>query len=402
LAGAPDDADHEPSGLSRVRRLARVGWTALALALVALFAGLGWLASLASHSGDDAPARPPDVAAPPPTNPMDRMGLDQNALPPSVRAYLEDTLYPPGTGRLSPSSRDLLDPNGRYEDFRPIPETFSQDPGEIMNVRLTSDRYYYEGADPIELSLALRRGNERSEPLSIDAGATREGRAGLEGSRMSLRFSLADEGYAATLDPARFADHHGPVVVDARIEYAPGVFHDEMLRLFVTPEGMIPARFTGRVEDTLVNGSLLVQVGIDVDQPGDYRVDANLYDRLDRPIAFSAFKGPLHRGDRDVPIEFFGRLLIDSGALGPFRVGEIRGYRFLDGRYPDRERIPPLPGRYPTRDYGLASFSPDEYMGPEKLRMVELLLEDVERGIAIDLPPTPDLSRISSPDSAPR
>lgn len=391
MAGAPDD-EEEPveRGSSRVRRFARGSLGALGLfagvALLATFGliawGLAWLAERGSHEG----APPPEAAGPAQTVAIASLA-DADTLPPSVRRYLENTVYPPNVGRLTAAQQDLVHPNRRFEDYRPIPETFSQNADEIVTVRLTCDHYYYEGDDPIEVSLEVLRGNTPVELLSLDAGATREGRAGLEGNRTPLRFTPGEDGWLASLDPTRFADHHGPILVDARIEYAPGTFHEETLRLFFTPAGRIPARFTSEVDDALVNGHLLVRIGIEVDQPGQYRIDANLYDRNDRPIAFGAYKGELSRSDRTVPIEFFGRLLRDAGARSPFRIGEIRGYRFLDGAYPDRERMAALPGRYVTRDHPLDAFSADEFMDAHKANMIELLMEDVARGIAIEAPP---------------
>ncbi|MEM9175813.1 MAG: hypothetical protein AAGC67_11310, partial [Myxococcota bacterium] len=390
MAGAPDD-ENEPitRGESRVRRFASGGLGALGLAagttllltIGAVVWGLSWLADRASH-----PEAPPAFVAAP--RPIAVASLaEADALPPSVRRYLENTVYPPSVGRLTEAQGDLVQPNRRFEEYRPIPETFSQNADDIVTVRLTCDHYYYEGDDPIELSLEVLRGNRPVELLALDAGATREGRAGLEGNRSGLRFTPAEDGWSATLDPARFADHHGPILVDARIQYAPDAWHEETLRLFLTPAGRIPARFTGEVEDRLANGHLRVDVGIEVDQPGQYRIDANLYDRNDRPVAFSAFKGSLSGSDRTVSIEFFGRLLRDLGARGPYRVGEIRGYRFMDGEYPDRERMASLDGRFPTNDYALEAFSADEFMDAHKARMVELLMEDVARGIAVDAPP---------------
>lgn len=399
MAGASDDEERgAPEGGSapRVRRLAWLGswlgWGALGLICLGLAAGLLWLAAQPGAAPGDASAASPPVAAAPPGPPAGlQLPPDRASLPASVQRYLDNTVYPPGSGRLHELQLDLLEPNRRFEDFRPIPETFSPNADEIVTVRLTSDRYYYEGDDPIELSLALRQGPETVEPLSLDAGVIREGRGGTVGARVPVRFARArdGEGFVAEIDPARFADHHGPLLVDARIEYAPGAVHDEKLRLFLTPAGRIPARFTGEIDDDVVNGSLRVYVGIEVEQPGQYRIDANLYAANGQPVAFSAFKGRLDRSDRRVPIDFFGRILRDAGARGPWRVGEIRGYRFLDGQYPDRERIPDLGGRFATGDYALARFSDDEYVSEHKLRMIELLLEDERRGIAIATPPLP-------------
>ncbi len=245
MAGAPDresesDPDEEigsqeqTSSLIRIRRLAWIGWGALLLALVGLAAGLYALAKHPDFMGGSESGGP-EVAASSPALPSaaEATRLPRDALPPSVRQYLDNTIYPPSTGRLTDAHGDLLNPNRRYEDFRPIPETFSPDPEEIISVRLTSDRYFYEGDDPIELSLAIRRGaGEIVEPLSLEAGATREGRRGPEGNRVEVRFRRerpsndedreAASPYLGEIDPARFADHHGPILGRAVLKFRDG------------------------------------------------------------------------------------------------------------------------------------------------------------------------------------
>ena len=97
-----------------------------------------------------------------------------------------------------------------------------------------------------------------------------------------------------------------------------------------------------------------------------------------------------------MPIDFFGRLLRDIGASGPYQVGEIRGYRFMDGEYPDRERVA-ASGRFPTNDYALDAFT-DEFMDAHKTHMIDLLMEDVARGIAIEAPPIAARRRVRRPE----
>jgi hypothetical protein len=346
------------------------------------------------------PPETPDVAAAPravATAPATPNAIEREALPEPVRRYLDATVYPPGTGRLTAAHEDLLRPNQRYEDFRKVLDTYSTNPDEVVSVRLTTDHYYYTGDDVVRLDLRVRRGQAPIDPISIEATAAREGRDGASGDRVLIRFRRDGEAHVAEIDTARFADHHGPIVVEADIEYAPGKRHHETLRFFFTPPGHIPARFTGEVDDRLEHGALVVGVGLDVEAPGFYRLDANLYDRRGRPLGYASGTGELDRGRRRVPIEFFGRLLRDVGESGPFTVGEIRGYRFINGAYPDRERIPDLPGRFPTRDYALGDFSPAEYTSAHKERMVQLMLEDVRNGISIDAPPVPNAPATGAP-----
>lgn len=338
-------------------------------------------------------------AATPTATPIPTSEDESDDLPPSVRRYLESTVYPPGTGRLREANQDLLHPNERHEDYRRVLDTYSENLDEVVSVRFTSDHFFYTEDDIVRLDLRVKRGETSIDPISIEASALREGRAGPEGARIPIRFHREGDAQVAMLDTARFADHHGPVVVSARIEYDRGAFYDETLRFFFTPPGRIPARFTGEIEDQLVDGSLVVRIALDVELSGFYRIDANLYDRFGNPVSFSSWKGDLAHGDRWVPIRFFGRVLRDVGRTGPFIVGKIRGYRFLEGEYPDRERIPDLAGRFTTSAYDLERFSDREFTSEHKERMVQLLLEDVANGISIDAPPTP--GRHAVPSGAP-
>ncbi|MEZ4353339.1 MAG: hypothetical protein R3F16_06670 [Myxococcota bacterium] len=363
----------------------RLAWLSAALIGLAL-AGLILLRTSGAARGPGGPG-PVAAPAPDPARARPTPATGDAALPPAVERYLANTVYPPGSGRLTTEHADLIEPNARYEDFRPIPETFSMDADEVVQVRLTTDRYFYTGDHEVRLALALRLGERPIPALGIQAHATREGRAGPEGDPVALEFRPEGDDYLAVLDTARFADHLGPIVVGARIEYAPDRFHDEQLRFYSTPEGRIPARFTGGVSDALESGSLRVDLGIDVDQPGFYRIDANLFDAAGRPIAFSSWKGDLERSDRVVSVGFFGRILHDAALAGPYRVGNVRGYRFLDGQYPDREPMPDLPGLHATRSFPLDAFSDAAYTSAHKENMVRLLLEDAARGLTLDQPP---------------
>ena len=364
--------------------------------------GLLFLLSGSPSAPTDRQPKPPgiDVAAPPPKpGPQAKTILeaDRESLPPAVQRYLASTVDPPGTGRLTTAQDDLLHPNRRYEDYRRVLDTYSENPDEVVSILFTTDHFFYTGDETVRLRIRAKRGETPITPLSIDASAVREGRAGPEGDREPLRFHREGDEMVAELDTTVFADHHGPIVVDARIEYARDAFYDETLRFFFTPPGRIPARFTGEIRDRLENGSLRVDIGIDVEQAGFYRFDANLHDRFGNPIAFSTFKGELDRGRQFVPIRFFGRILVEVGSSGPFTVGEIRGYRFLDGQYPDRERIPDLARSHTTAAYDVGTFSSAEYTSEHKERMVRLLMEDVANGISIEPPPAAAVSTPPSP-----
>ena len=146
------------------------------------------------------------------------------------------------------------------------------------------------------------------------------------------------------------------------------------------------------------NGGLEIEAGIEVYVPGFYRIDANLYDAAGDPIAWAVHKGNLDSHDGVVPLRFFGKVLHDAGRPGPYLLGALRGYLFRDGEFPDRLHMRSHPGRYATGAYTSDEFSPQEWDGEHRQRMVELLLEDERRGITLDAPPT---ATLDAPPGAP-
>lgn len=385
-AGADGGSGPPGRGGRRARRL--VAWLSLAL-LAAL------LVPLALGRCDGGPAAAPTVSAPPPPRPSEPVALEQADAPPEaelpepIQRYLGATRYPPTSGRLTADHVDLLLPNRRHERMRPLADTVGGDPADVVSAVLTADRYFYTDEDVAHLRLAAERGAAPLDVRVLEASAVREGRAGPEGAEEAILFRHRDGGLSADLPLARFAGHHGPVFVRVRFEYAPGRTREEDLRLFVTPTDLVPARFTGELRDSVRDGNLLLEVGIEIERAGFFRFDANLYDAAGQPLAFAIFKGALSTHDAWVPLEVFGKVLRDAGRPGPYVVGELRGYRFRDGEYPDRERMPDYDRRFATGPYPLEAFSDAVYASAHKQHMVELMQQDLANGLTLDVPPLP-------------
>jgi len=309
-----------------------------------------------------------------------------------VAAYRARTRYAPDSGRLHPGAVDLLEPNRRYETPRPIQATLERGPGGVVRYQLVADHYYYTGDDVVTASLQVRRGDEIVPVVIRRAVAVAEGASGEVGEERSLTFRLRDGDLSADLDlAAAFPEHHGPIQILTEFEWEPGASEEATLRLFTTPVGGVPAGFSGRDGDRVHQGSLVVDVGVDVLRAGFYRIDANLFSQAGAPLAFASFKGELAAGPQQVPIEFFGLLLLDLGVPGPYEVRNLRGYLFRDGAHPDRLRMRDAAHTHWTRSYPLAGFSDEEYASEHKTRMIELLEADVAAGISVPLPSGADL-----------
>jgi hypothetical protein len=360
----------------------------VAAALLALVALVWWIGRAAPRADPPVAAAPrPDV--PPAAAPRAPELPPEEELPEPIRRYLEATPYPATSGRLTPAHEDLLHPNERYERPRPIPETLGGDPGAVAYTLFTADRYYYQGDEVVHAWLEARRGGEPLLLRVLRASARAEGDAGPEGRAADLHFVAGAERLEAELPLSRFADHHGPILLEVLYEWEPGATQEESLRLFHTPRSRIPARFTGDFEDSLEGGSLLLEVGIAVELPGFYRVDGNLYDAAGRPVAFAIFKGELDRSDDTVPLEVYGKVLHDANAPGPWTLRQVRGYRFLYGQFPDREIVPEHPGSWQTEAYALDPFVDAPHVSDHERHVVRLMLDDLARGIPVEFPALP-------------
>jgi hypothetical protein len=335
---------------------------------------------------------PPDVAAAPPSAPdsvrleVSRAATPVEEAPEAVQRYLEANVYPPNSGRLDPGDASLLEPNRRYEGFRPIRETLG-DPDRVVSYEFSADRFDVTGDDPVEVWIEAKRGRAPLPLEWIEGEVQREGRAGLEGDPVDLAFAFDGTRWEAELPLDELADHYGFLVATARFGYGDGRRHEDTLRFFHTPEGHVPARFTGRFHDYVRDGGLTVEVGLDVEVAGFYRLDANFYDVDGAPTAYASFKGELAEGSRMIPLSVYGKVLRDADARAPYTLRELRGYRFVDGAYPDRETIPPAPFTWITGRYAPSEFTEEAWDSEHKRRMVELMLEDEAAGIPVEVPP---------------
>ncbi|HSJ98019.1 MAG TPA: hypothetical protein VLC53_13140, partial [Myxococcota bacterium] len=280
------------------------------------------------------------------------------------------------------------------------PDTIGEPRGEQVQWLFTADRWAYVGPATVHAWLEVRRGDEPVPVEIVAASVVREGRAGPVGEAAPLDFAPEGDRLVADLPLHSFADHHGALVLSVRFAWAPGREHADALRIFSTPADRGPGRFS-RIHDSLHDGNLRIGVDVDLDQAGFYRFDANVYGPDGEPVAFATFKGELARGGQTVPLDVYGKVLRDAGVPGPYTIGEVRGYRFLDGQFPDREQLADLPDRGTTAGYPLEAFTDAPHVSAHELHMVELMREDLARGIPLPVPPLPGTPEAAAPAPAP-
>ena len=305
---------------------------------------------------------------------------------PSIRQYRAITRYPRSTRRLTTESSDLLNPNKRHESRQPVPD--AQDNADrAWEVLYTADRYFVRGEEAVTVTLALWHEGDPVIPTGVTMVAAPRGPSG-SGNQVALSVERVGSELRAPLVPnAHWPDYIGELEVTATFG-APGLREQSgRLRFYFTGAERIPARFTGQFSDDATNGDLAIEVGVNVETEGTYRIEGNLFDRDDQPVAWAQAETDLAPGEHDVALVFYGLAFHDAGAVAPFTLREIRGYRMRRGDSPHREDIPTYDGEYETSArYSLANFRSQEYESPHKQRMLERYRDAIERGVVLTEP----------------
>lgn len=310
---------------------------------------------------------PPPAVAPYPTGGVHGVVTDD-----PLTAYRKANVYPPTSRPLSKDQLDLLQPNRRHETVR------EADRGDGITYMMTADRYYVIADEAITATLEVRRDGKPIAVSVARAFAVVLDPAGTQGGprEVPLAFAPAAGILAARLAPATLKLAR-QAAISINVEFNDG---DGTQRAHIdfqyTPAAGIPARFTGAFHDAIEAGSLVIHTGVDVASPGPYLIDANLFDANDQPVAWTRFKGDLAAGTQDAALVFFGKVIVDAGARGPFHIGQLRGARYALGRDPDLEQMPPFTGAFTTGPYRTDEFSSAEYDSPDKQRMIDLLSND--------------------------
>jgi hypothetical protein len=284
-----------------------------------------------------------------------------------LTAYRKANVYPPTSRPLSKDQLDLLKPNQRHEAVR------AADHGDGVTYLFTADRYFVIGDESLTATLDVRR-NGKPIPVTImQAYAAVLDPVTRNEYPIPLSFTPSGSILASTFVPAKL-DLPRQAAIGMYVEFDHGAGKQRAHFDFqYTPVKGIPARFTGVFTDTLDAGSLVIHAGVEVMTPGHYVIDCNLFDATDQPVAWSRFKGELAAGIHDPGLLFFGKVIIDGNAHGPFHIGQLRGARYAPGLDPDLEQMPPYTGSYMTRPYPTDAFSDAEYDSPEKQRMIDML-----------------------------
>lgn len=323
------------------------------------------------------PSNQSNPVAPPiaPANDAPRFVSGRTVGPRDV--YRVSTEYPRNSRPLDPvQHHDLIDFNAQQvssnvvEGDEGTTYLFSGDMYWVLgDATLTSFLQVSRDDEPVEAEVTqawARLHAARGEPLSAEQ---------LE--PIPLEYTADGDRLVNQLTPhGTFPPVDRPVNMVLYVEFtydgAPQPVRASLATLW-NPPGQEPARFTGDFSDAVEEGSVAVYVGLDVDVPGYYHVDANLWSADGEPVGWAKWTGDLEAGPQQARLLFFGRVITDSESEPPWRVEQIRGFRYAEDRTPAVQPLMPFEGFYTVQSTFADGISDAEWEDPQReARLAEL------------------------------
>ena len=115
--------------------------------------------------------------------------------------------------------------------------------------------------------------------------------------------------------------------------------HQLKTHFFSSPQA--PAKFTGKFQERLDKGSLIVQAEVQVRLAGNFRLEANLLAADGTPVAHARSETRLGGGVQWVEFLFFGKVLRDGRQPGPYKLSGLRGQQVNLPISPELLALPP-------------------------------------------------------------
>jgi hypothetical protein len=306
----------------------------------------------------------------------------------ALQAYEQAARYPH-------ESRPAREHPDQLQPFAPVTQERSlRVPGGTATpgVRLvtTQERTFLAGADASRVTLALQDASGQPLALRVQRAVLHEVTPpGRTASTPEFVMPINDQGQlgdavagdgvlTATVQPALqgFAGYAGLVRLTLQLDYAgqPGFVYFDFI---VSPEQA--ARWLPGVREGLEQGSLAFYLKADVQQAGRYVVSARVDDANGRTVALALFNAELQRGEREIRLPVFGRLVLDEQPAFPLKLRDVEAFLLKPDTYPDRVMLPRLAGVVHTsRSYALADFSPALWSSDERERYLAELGRDLK------------------------
>lgn len=248
-------------------------------------------------------------------------------------------------------------------------------PGHIV-VRMTQDRDALLPGEAATLTVETAR-DDKPVPLRITSSSLTF--TPPQGSDPTISVAFRDDGAppdAARADDVWTAEVRLPTAPpgDSRaLSVALGVTsEDETSELHFRLERRTapPARFTGSVKESIVDGDVVFEIGVDVARSGTYAIMGHLYDREHRGMALLTATAALDRSEHVIRLRAFGKLLRDLGVAPPWELRDVDGWLDDPGHVPDRAFVPMWRGPHRTKTIPLTALDNREWTDIQKAKAV--------------------------------
>lgn len=383
------------------------------LGLAALAAGLlAWWAWPGAAPGDaQASVAPASLAAPAAPNPMatasntdlaplSAEGLRQRA---AERAQWQTRLAQArealaayeAHARYPHQSRPASEHPDQLHPFQPIAEEHPlRTPGgtamDGVKLLTTQERVFASAGETNRVTVSLQNAQGQALPLRFTRAVIKEvTEPGKTAQTADRPLPPQDDGqggddlardgvHTAVMNPAAqgFGQFAGRIRLELWMEHGgqPGFVYFDLMHDPGTAGRWLPG-----VTETVAQGSLALDLRLEVQQPGRYVVNGRIDDATGKPIALALFNEELKAGTQTVRLWVHGRLLHDLKPAFPLTLRDVDGFLLRENTFPDRVMLPRLPGAvHRSQPYVLARFSPEAWPSEQRDRYLAELGKDVD------------------------
>ena len=239
-------------------------------------------------------------------------------------------------------------------------------------------------AEVVELRMAEaydedgKRGRERLQQFRTGARAMRGVLQTLDGVTVGpLAFhddgshgdaTGADDLWTATFtpDPDRPNDFRGQYQAVVQAESLKGDTLDATTTFVYSVQ---IAHLTGRYRDAIVDGNLQIEAELEVEEAGQFRVEATLVTTSNaKMIGYAHAEADLQPGTHWVPLVYYGLIFHDMKAPGPYSLFSVM-LSTLGGPVPQESDV--VPNAHTTKAYAIDDFGNEPFNDPELMQRAD-------------------------------
>jgi len=315
-----------------------------------------------------------------------------------IEDYSEWAKYPPDSRPLLSSHADVLNPRAIPVSIQSMP-VFKN--GQIMDsgssCQLQPEFHTVTEGKSLRIFLSCyQTGTDKRQKIKIDSTMI-EGKAG-KNLFVPPSISGNDSGFDGDVlaGDLTYTFHFRPRSSDwGDMNFSVHFYiegdnlkakHTLTHHFFSSP--IAPAKFTGKFSDRILEGSLFIDIELQVIEPGRYTIEANLMSESEEPIGYARKDQKLLGGKQIVSLQYFGKVIVTARESGPYKLTNVRGTlntdviqeemltkspeevdrmlsKITDDR-PKHKTIPYFEGSYFTGEYQWNEFDSKDYDSLEK------------------------------------